>query len=87
MSMPKTITATEFAIQILSYNIKTFFCCVGLLCLMRQRQTRRKLECMALCLKRYVDQEYIVIFCLTCILQQGNLVSAKTFSMFSTNNV
>ncbi len=34
-----------------------------------------------------VDQQYIVIFRMTCISQQHNLVSARTFSMFSTNSI
>ncbi len=34
-----------------------------------------------------VDQQYIVIFRLTCTSQQHNLVSARTFSMFSTNSI
>ncbi len=37
--------------------------------------------------KRWVGQQYIVIFHLTCTSQQHSLVSAKTLSMFSTNHI
>ncbi len=34
-----------------------------------------------------VEQQYIDIFCLICSTQPHNLVSVKTFSMFSTSNI
>ncbi len=69
-----------------------------ILCILRGSRKRRKLECADLfhadypslvskLKKRWVGQQYIVIFHLTCTSQQHSLVSAKTLSMFSTNHI
>lgn len=83
-----TITAIRFSMQMLSHNMMTFCHHAGLLRFTSQRQKHRTRHLhWSQNSKRCVDQQYVVIFHLTLTQQQHNLASAKTSSMFSTNNV